>query len=238
MLNPVYLAWLANSTRLLKQLEVLVICSLLTGCATFDPATRYQDIMKPRQPTVSEAREGLQMSLEEFVSPEKSRSMFDADLVSHGVFPILLRAENKSEGTYKIEDKEAKALLENQTLPLLSGVDAANQAATREYVSKAAGWTLVTGPFALIFWPVTVSLSGVHTAQVNRKIEQHFETLAFGKAIVKPGQTAAGFLYFKLPEAFTGKEKIIVEIVTSEVQSGKQISFKLPIQNLSLLSKN
>lgn len=232
--------FVCSSSRrtLLKNSNVLAVCFFLNACATFDPATRYQEIMGPRQPTVSEAREGLQVSLEEFISSEKSRRIFDADLASHGVLALLLKAENKGQGTYKIEDKETRALLENQLLPLLPGVDAANQAATREYFSKAAGWTLATGPFALIFWPVTVSVSGMHTGEVNRRIEQHFETLSFGKAIVQPGQSAVGFLYFKLPERFDSKEKIIVEIVASEAQSASQIVFKLPISNVSLLVKN
>ncbi len=238
MFNSVHPAWLSSRIKSCRKSNVLAICFIFTGCATFDPATRYQDIMNDRQPTVSETQEGLKLSAEEFASSEKSRGMFDADLVAHGVLPILLRAENQSDETYKIDSKEARARLEDQVLPLLADVDAANQAATREYASKAAGWTLATGPLAVIFWPVTVSLSGVHTGEVNRRIEQHFETLGFARAIVKPGQTAAGFLYFKLPEAVAGKEKIIVEVVAYEVQSGKQIIFKLLIPNLGVFSKN
>lgn len=227
-----YVFSLSSNKTLVKSSKLLAACLLANGCATFDPATRYQEMVGPRQPTVSETQAGLQVSLEEFISSEKSRRMFDADLALGGVLAVLLTAENKGQATYKIEDKETRASLGNQLLPFLPGVDAANQAATREYFSKAAGWTLATGPFALIFWPLTVSVSGMHTGEVNRRIEQHFETLSFGKAIVQPGQSAVGFLYFKLPEAFQGKEKILLEISATEVQNGNQMIFKLPISNV------
>ncbi len=219
--------------------RLMAWASLLScGCASFEPATRHQEMLGPRHPTVSETRDGLQISLEEFISSEKSRRMFDADLASQGVLAILLKAENKSHSAIKIEDKETRAFLENLPLLFLPSVDAANQAATRDYTTRAAGWTLATGPLALIFWPVTVSLSGMHTGGVNRQIEQHFQSLSFGKAIVQPGQSAVGFLYFKLAENFKGNETIVVEVLTFEIDSGRQIIFKLPISKAISRAEN
>ena len=78
--------------------------------------------------------------------------------------------------------------------------DAAKEAGNREYAGKALGLTVLTGPFAIFLWPATIGGSAAHTASVNRRIEQHFENLAFTDTRLKPNQTAAGFVYFKLPE--------------------------------------
>jgi hypothetical protein len=209
------------------------VAILLGGCATFNPASPYQALLNSSQPTASQIHAGIQLSLEEFISSEKSRRAFDADLAAYGVLAILLKAENRSQTTYSVDEKETKAFLGSRLLPALSGIDAANRAGSRDYVSKAAVWTLATGPFALFLWPAIISTSGTHTTEVNRGIEQHFQSLAFGKAIMKPAQTAAGFLYFRLPEDWNGQDQIVIQITARETENNKPISFNLALPSLA-----
>lgn len=212
----------------------LVASIWMTGCASFEPALRTSDLMRARQPSVVETHEGLEISAEEFVTPDKSRQAFDADVASYGVLAMLVRAENKGVGNYKIAQRSITASVGGQPLPAIGGIDAANQAATSEYAGKALGWTVAAGPFALLLWPVTIAGSAAHTQSVNRRIQQHFESLQLTDALLKPNQTATGFVYFKLPESSKRLENLVVEAKATEESSGKQLSFKLSIPAIPL----
>jgi len=217
-----------------SKLKVFLIGLLFSGCASFEPGLRYQDLMRPRQPTVREVQEGLEVSAEEFVSAHKSNQAFDADIAPYGVLPLLVRVENNGTETYRVQQHTITVFLGNQPLGSLSGEQAANQAATSEYAGKALGWTVATGPFFILLWPATIAGSAAHTASVNRRIQQHFESLHFTDTLLRPNQTATGFLYFKLPDGVQRLEKLTVQIEPSEEKSGKRLTYKLPLPTLDL----
>lgn len=206
----------------------------IAGCASFEPALHTSDLLRARQPSVVETREGLEISVEEFASPHKSLQAFDADVAANGVLALLVRAENKGSGNYKIEYGSITTSLAGQALPVIGGMDAANQAATSEYAGKALGWTLATGPFAILLWPATISGSAAHTQSVNRRIQQHFETLRFNDALLKPNQTAAGFVYFKLPDNSQKLDSVKVTAQATEESSGKRLSFAFSFPEIAL----
>jgi hypothetical protein len=153
-------------------LSVLLSSLTLFGCASFEPGMRYQDLSRPRQPTAKQILEGLDVSVEEFASANKSRQAFDADIAPNGILALLLKIENNGSQTYKIQENIVSAYLGNQLLGSLGGETAAGQSANSEYAGKALGWTVATGPFAILLWPVTIGASAAHTAAVNRRIEQ------------------------------------------------------------------
>jgi hypothetical protein len=208
------------------------ILLVVTGCATFKPDIGYQDLMKEHRPTVTESNNGMELSLEEFVSSEKSRKIFDTDVASHQVLAIFLRATNRGPGNYKVWGTEATALLGDQSLPLLRGVDAADLAATRDTVGKATGWALATGPLFLFFGPMAIAGSGSHSSYVNQDIEHHFENLEFGNALLRASQLIGGFLFFKLPKTIERTENVTIEIPVSEENSTVRTGFRfiLPIR--------
>ena len=212
----------------------LIASIWMTGCASFEPALRTSDLMRARQPSVAETQEGLEISMEEFVTPDKSRQAFDADVASYGVLAMLVRAENKGIGNYKIAQRSITASVGGQPLPAIGGVDAADQAATSEYAGKALGWTVAAGPFAILLWPVTIAGSAAHTKSVNRRIQQHFESLQLTDALIKPNQTATGFVYFKLPENSKTLEHLVIEATATEELSGKQLSYRFSLPSLTL----
>lgn len=212
----------------------VVVTLLFAGCASFEPGLRYQDLARPRQPTVKDNQEGLQVSLEEFFSTVKSKQAFDADIASYGILALLLKVENGGTQTYRLQESAISAYLGNESLPMISGDRAAQEGGNSEYAGKALGWTLLTGPFAILFWPATIAGSAAHTASVNRRIEQHFEGMRFNDALLKPNQSAAGFLYFKLPSGATKLDNLKVEVVPSEDQTGQRLTFTFPIPTLNL----
>jgi len=214
--------------------NVLLTALIFSGCATFEPGFRAQDMTGPRQPTAKKVQQGLDVSVEEFVTPEKSRQAFDADIAPYGILALLVRVENGGNDNYRIQRNQIKAFLGEQSLSPLSGKEAAGQGANREYVGKALGWTVATGPFAILLWPATVAGSATHTRSVNRRIEQHFVSLSFTDALIRPNQVAAGFAYFKLPDGVKKLQNLTVQVEASNEQNGNKITSKLSLPTLEL----
>ena len=152
----------------------------------------------------------------------------------YGILALLLKVENGGTQTYRVEERGVSAYLSGESLPSLVGEKAAAQGANSEYVGKALGWTLAAGPFAIFLWPATIGGSAAHTASVNRRIEQHFESMRFTDSLLKPNQNAVGFFYFKLPSGVKKLENLRVEVTPTEEQTGKELSYKFSLPTLDL----
>ncbi len=222
--------------RALCKITILGICIQLSACASFEPGLRYQDLMRPRQPTVMQVQEGLEISIEEFATAQKSQQAFDADIAPYGILPLLLKVINGGTQSYRLREHEINAFLGNQSLASISGEKAASQGANSEYAGKALGWTVATGPFFILLWPATIAGSASHTAAVNRRIEQHFESMRFNDSLLRPNQSAVGFLYFKLPAGVKRLDNLRVEVTPSEEQTAMRLSFSLALPALDLSS--
>jgi hypothetical protein len=222
--------------RALSKITILAICLLFNACASFEPGLRYQDLMRPRQPTAKQEQEGLEVSIEEFATAQKSLQAFDADIAPYGILPLLLKVNNGGSQSYRLREHEVNVFLGNESLASISGDKAASQSANSEYAGKALGWTVATGPFFILLWPATIAGSASHTAAVNRRIEQHFESMRFNDSLLRPNQSAAGFLYFKLPSGIKRLENLRVEVTPSEEQTAKRLSFSLSLPTLDMSS--
>ena len=221
--------------RPLKFKILLIVTGLIFGaCASFEPGLRFQDLHRPRQPTAREVQEGLEISVEEFVTPAKSQMIFDTDLSSNGVLALLRRVDNGGTERYVARRDEINAFVSGKSLIHLTPREAANQAATSEYAGKALGWTLAAGPFAILLWPATIGASAVHTHGVNKRIEQYFEGTSYQDPAVGPKQTALGFVYFRLPGGQKKLDNFTVEATASVDPGGKKLSYKFSLPPLQL----
>jgi len=101
---------------------------------------------------------------------------------------------------------------------------------------RALGWTLATGPFALLFAPLTLVASSAHTNSVNQKIGQHFGAIEFPDALVRRDESVSGFVYFKLPFRLQRLENLTLEIEPVEDATEQKLSyrFNLPAFDIEL----
>jgi hypothetical protein len=222
----------------------LSVTVLTASCARFQPSLDQQVLFGgTRIPTVVQNQENITASIEEFASADKSKRAFDSDVVSSGVLPILFRIDSKNDMTFKVPADSIKAFIDGQPLSVLGGETAARQAATRDYVGRALGWTILTGPFAILAWPGTIAGSAVHTRNVNSRIIRHFETLEFKGAMLRTNQPVSGFIYYQVPtdtkflEALAESKtlsNLSVEIMVIPEQEGKNLTFKLPLPPINL----
>ena len=225
--------------------KCLIACMLVSGCASFRPALDQQALLGgTRIPTTEQTIEGVTLSIEEFATPAKSKLAFDSEVASSGVVPLLIRIENKTSSNLKIPSEAVKVYIENQPLSRLTGAKAATEAATREYVGKAVGWTVLAGPFAILAWPGTIIGSAIHTRNVNSRIIQHFETLEFTGSIARPNQPVGGLVYYQIPADTKLLQNIAetkaiqnlrVELTATGEQEAQSVRFDVPLPSLNLL---
>jgi hypothetical protein len=212
----------------MSRIPLCIILSLsFASCATFKPTWTYQDLLNAHRPEATDARNGLEISVEN-TSDEKVQKLFDSNLRSNGVLPVFIKASNKSTSVYRVVANAAKATTGSESLPVLRGVDAAVFAGDRDVAGKAALWTLAAGP---LFWATGLTVSGFHSSKVNQEIEHHFENLEFGDSTLQPNQVIGGFIYFKMLEHTKGPQTMTIEIPAIEEKSGARTTFRFSINS-------
>ena len=106
------------SPKLLLRFTALFLSLFLGGCvAQFEPRLTSPVSLGSGLPTVKQVQAGLEVSIEEFASANKSRRAFDADIATHGVLPLLLRVENRGGRHYRVDRNEVRAFIDGQALP-------------------------------------------------------------------------------------------------------------------------
>ncbi len=215
-------------SKQLFNVAALFMSLFLGGCvAQFQPGVTSLHSLEGGLPTVKDVREGLEVSLEEYVSANKSRRVFDANLATHGVLPLYLRVENHGARDFRVDRREIRAFVDEDPLLPIYGYQAAKQGAAREYVGKALVNTAMWGPLGMIFGLPTIVSSASHTHEVNRKVEQHFDSLEFTGAELKPGETASGFVYYRLAGSAEKLEGLRVEMTVEGNGSEERGSHKM-----------
>ena len=229
---------------------LFVVCLFNWACASFRPSLDQKVLFGgTRIPTVEQSSEGVSLSIEEFASADKSKQAFDSDVIAAGVLPLLLRVDSKNDAVFRIPSGSIKAYLNGQLLETLTGETAARNAATRDYVGKALGWSILSGPFIILAWPGTIVGSAIHTRNVNSRIINHFQILEFKGAMVRANQPVSGFVYFQVPSE--GKflqtlaetkqlQNLKIEVSLGAEQEAQNIDFTvlLPSINVSASAKN
>ncbi|HXG52535.1 MAG TPA: hypothetical protein VNN77_14150 [candidate division Zixibacteria bacterium] len=210
----------------------------LTSCAaTFEPRLQSLESLKGRLPTVRQVQGGVEVSLEEFFTPGKSRRAFDAEVGAAGVLPLLVRVENHGLRSYRLRRDRVAVYRGDEPLLPLEGRLAAAQGAARDAVWNSLVNTAALGPLAIYWGVASLAATASQTQAVNRKIEHHFESLELQDTLVKPDETVLGFAYFSLPRATGPIADLRAEIVLEEepAENGEErlLAYQLALPPLS-----
>lgn len=183
-----------------RTIRYVIALGLFAGCSsTFEPRLNAFDLGKSGLPEARAIHAGVEVSIEEFASAQKSRRAFDAEVAPRGVLPILVRIENNSDANYVVQRKQITALANGQRLGPLQGFEAAELGASRNATWNALVNTAALGPLAMFFWPATMAGAASQTQKINRQIERHFESIELADTIVKPGEKVTGFVFYRIP---------------------------------------
>lgn len=185
----------------------------LSGCvSTFEPRMTGGAIGAPRVPTARTINAGVEVSIEEYFSSQKSRRAFDADVSANGVLPILVHVENKSSQDYRLERSGIRAQLDGQPLANIHGLEAAEIGALRNPAWNALVNTAAMGPLAMYFGVLAIAGSTSQTQKINRQIEHHFERMEMEDRVLKPNETSTGFVFFKTPGSLGATDGLTLDI--------------------------
>lgn len=229
----------SRSKNCLKLVPFLMAL-ILGGCtAKFEPRITSPGVPKNSLPTASRMRAGVEVSVEEFASPNKSRWAFDAEVGSRGVLPLLVRIDNRGSVSYKVRKHQIRATLAGEPLQPMYGYEAAGQGATRNPTWNALVNTAATGYLGIVLGLPVMVASVQHTNSINRKIEQHFESLELSDSLVKPDDTLTGFVFFKLSGGLKTLENVNIELVleaegAENHQSHETLNFSFSLPTLTL----
>jgi len=217
---------------------IILGCSLTACMSTFEPRITAGALEQPKLPTARAFQAGVEVSIEEYFSSHKSRRAFDADVGANGVLPILIYLENRGDQEYRIERRQIKASLNGQPLAPLHGLDAAETGARHNPAWNALVNTAAIGPLAIIFGLGTMAASASQTEKINRQIEQHFERVELANRLLKPNETATGFVFFKTPWNTGNTDGLMLEITLdpelSGDHTGKSLVYRLAVPTFRL----
>jgi hypothetical protein len=180
--------------------------------STFEPRMTGGAMEAPRLPTARAVQAGVEVSIEEYFSSQKSRRAFDADVGASGVLPILVHVENKSGQDYRLERGKIRAQLNGQPLANIHGLEAAEIGALRNPAWNALVNTAAMGPLAIYFGVLAIAGSASQTQKINRQIEHHFERLELEDKVLKPSETATGFVFFRAPGNVSNIDGLTLDI--------------------------
>jgi hypothetical protein len=220
----------------LKALILTLAVFSINSCASFKPAWQPQELRIARSSTSNAVEGGLEISLEEFFTVERSQKAFDADLPAHGILPLLFRVTNAGTEDFKVIKSDIKVSLSDQPLAAISAERAAERArmaGAGEYVARAAFWTIATGPMFIIAWPATILGTTLHTQSVNQKISNYFRLTEFRDGIIRPRETQAGFVYFEVPGETKTLAGLFAQAEGFGMESNMRFTYKFALPILS-----
>ncbi len=219
----------------------MLMALALSACtSTFEPRMSGGALEAPLLPTAKETHAGVNVSVEEYFSSHKSRRAFDADVGAQGVLPLLVHVDNRSGEQYRLQRSLIHAVIDGHALADIHGLEAAEIGALRNPAWNALINTAAIGPLAMFFGFATIAGSATQTQKINRQIEHHFERIELVERIVKPNETASGFVFFKMPPTGKSSEEVNLEIIlepeSPEGAGGKRLVYHVIIPKLQLHS--
>jgi hypothetical protein len=217
------------------------------------PLAIYRAVdLKNRTPTAKAVHDELEISVEEFVSKEKSREFFDADLAAYGVLALLVTLVNSGSHDYLIERDTIRAFLDGKPLVRLLAKEAADSSTALEFDKRVraqdiAYGILILNPAGIVVfvshWLDCLGKPECNLTQEREKrktaieydrehIPPHFEKMELKDTPLPAGQKTEGFVYFKFPDdSDKPLDKITLELISRNPHSGKQTEYKIPLVN-------
>lgn len=216
---------------------------LIMGCTV-----KISDVAVKPTPQYKFCQEkgGLKIAIDPFFEKERLKEYFGADLVSHGILPLLIIVENHHlKAGYLLDKKFFSAALETVkepetkegTDPSVSvpkeadvakwaGLATAEVGVVGPAVGAAAGVIVAPGP-GLVLIPITLSLA-IYATKIEGdilKINDNLSKKAFVDRTVFPGESHSGFIYFQLKNREGLQNISAIMIKAKQIPSEKELDF-------------
>ena len=212
----------ADADGWLRRGVVVLMAIVTTGCTMSVPEFKVRETSSYEQTT---EKDGLMIAVYPTVQNSELDETFKIDLVSKGLLPVLLVADNRSQADSFILDTEKITMAER-------GVDQAKSGKRERVTSEGPGTGLIAaGAFAPLV-PVLLPLliTGVKMVSDAQIIEHNVADKAFYSRTLDPGQKAFGYLYMPVPENARSNGSYDLTVRAVNAADGRETAFVIPIE--------
>jgi hypothetical protein len=203
-----------------------------------------------RTPTVRHVAGELDITVEEFVTADKSRQVFDADLAGYSVLALFVTLSNNGSSAYDIGRGAIRAFIDAQALTPLAASEAAAQSTARVFEMRLKGQDAayalmtLTPPGLVIVGTYWLDCLGNQECGFNKERERRrdaieydrahiplqFEKREFPYGPVPPGKKVGGFVYFKLPDERENLlARIMLEVSAHNPEHGGDVQYSFAL---------
>jgi len=173
---------------------VLAIIIATIGCSSTVPAHPEYNVQSVDSYEYSQVLDGLRIAVHPIKAASECEEYFGENLISLGILPVLVVAEN--------ENTASSFILTNDQFSLLNAEDASLD---RSKVGDERTWATIN----------TIALGDMFFASMAfQKVEakQMFAEKEFRAKTLSPGSTTSGFVYFQFPEKKISEGPWVVQV--------------------------
>jgi len=200
---------------------VLLVAVLASGCASYTVKSMPSQLDESK--VVKVEKEDVSITAFPILTEEDSKRYFDANLPGNNILAIYVNILNTSPNI--IEIIASNLIVSRQPIEPLP-IKKAYKAIRRGYAGKSIFWW---------FFGVYVGapISALHTASVNKDIEQDLNGKILNLANISPKTSRYGFLWFEIPKGVMRDDKFPSSefVISVKKKDGKIIKYVLPIQS-------
>jgi hypothetical protein len=179
--------------------------------------------------------DGLSLAALPLTDEEEVEEYFGADLLSEGILPVLVIAENQSDTTSfallpeRISLGDLNDPVTSEFLP---------ESSTAAQISETSSvWLLpllMAGPFGLAAYAVTapvLTTVGAKSSSDVAEIQYNFAEKALGAETLSPGGTTNGFAYFELPPTKSESSSWVLRVEALNLGTGERRTYELQLES-------
>jgi len=199
---------------------IFTIVLSLASCASIRlPETEVKELS---QYLLVQDKEGLKVAIEPLFDERKTKRLFGLNLVSEGILPVLVVAENhSSKSRYFLRKNEFLIGLDLESTETAESPNPAKLKSEMDMASGALIVTVIAMPFiSTALYPIFGKL---HTeAQI---IVQNLKEKELLEKTLAPGGSQYGFVYFHFPNKKISRDNLIIQIKAVNLEGGGILTF-------------
>jgi hypothetical protein len=210
--------------------STLSLLLILNGCATMQLPEYKTQSLKPYM--LSYVEDGLSVAIHPLIKREESEQYFGLDLLAVNVLAVHVVAENRN-------SLVSFVLSKNQVSLHTEGVLADQNPQRDQLVSESGGQSLTMAGAAVagagvIFTPLLIAalplvFAGAKQFSDADVIKHNFAVKELQTNTLSPGESAEGFVYFRLPKEMDAQDQWRLRLQALNLQSKEMTSFDFPL---------
>jgi hypothetical protein len=205
----------------------------LIGCSTMRLPS-YSPLPFDQYPSGTTI-DGLSLAAFPLTDQKEVEEFFGADLLSEGILPVLIVAENQND-TASFVLRPDRVSLGDLSDPVTSEF-LPESSTVAQFSESSSVWLLpllAAGPAGLVAYAVSAPILttvGAKSSSDVAEIQYSFAKKALGADTLSPGGAANGFVYFELPPTESESNSWVLRVEALNLSTGEQRTYELQLQS-------